>query len=370
MNERKGIFLKGVFNMKSQQRTLIVFISFILLCSIVFSNYVFASHSLQAQPNNPPLVEADLDGAKITLTLTGDQFKSTLSLSDVGLRNQPPGVTIATIVRTTNNQAEVTLSYNNSDFDVDYTNFQIGLRGSGVVYQTHGTFSNTMTIYANSVSMTASSVPNELYENTLNGSLIDLIVQEITFGNVSKNDFTLNNAPAGTSISSVRKHNDTEVTLTLQHDGTDFDSTYPNFSVTVSAAAVSIDSPVTSNSLPIYAINEVEGQQTFHATGQSYPTLIENAGYRVRDLQLFLNIELFTSKTVNRGQQVTFRYFIDIFNKNGSKIGHLGTINQPLSVTGDPSTKSAQIKNQQVALSSPLPNEYRIIVTIYDTTIN
>lgn len=66
-------------------------------------------------------------------------------------------------------------------------------------------------------------------------------------------NFTLNNAPAGTTISDVAYSNATHCTLVLAFDGTDFDEDVTDFSVTISGDELSEGVALTSNTLVIKA---------------------------------------------------------------------------------------------------------------------
>ncbi len=98
-----------------------------------------------------------------------------------------------------------------------------------------------------------------LSELTLNGAQVTVALSNTSFvdGTLSGANFTLNNAPSGTSINSVTYNSATNATVTLTFNGTDFDANVTNFSVTVAGSELTSGSPVTSNTLTITAVVEV-----------------------------------------------------------------------------------------------------------------
>ncbi|HKM93665.1 MAG TPA: T9SS type A sorting domain-containing protein [Prolixibacteraceae bacterium] len=100
----------------------------------------------------------------------------------------------------------------------------------------------------------SSSLALALSESNLSTSPITLTLANETFtASLQENHFNLNNTPTGTSINSVNRINDTEATINLNFDGTDFDTDITNFSITASADALSGTEPLTSNDLTITA---------------------------------------------------------------------------------------------------------------------
>ena len=113
--------------------------------------------------------------------------------------------------------------------------------------------STNFTINTGSSSVSLSSA-SSLTESNLNGAELTLALTSETFvASPVTSDFTLNNAPTGTSISGITRNSDTGATLTLAFNGTDFDSDIANFNVTAGAAALTGGNPLTSNSISIDA---------------------------------------------------------------------------------------------------------------------
>ena len=120
----------------------------------------------------------------------------------------------------------------------------------------------------NPVTATATITPTQtLEEVNLNGATVTYTLSDASFSDSSllASNFTLNNAPAGLSIQSASHVNPTTALITLAFTGTDFDSNYVDFSITVATAELSVDYPVTSNTATIHA--HVEGTATIALDG-------------------------------------------------------------------------------------------------------
>ncbi len=108
------------------------------------------------------------------------------------------------------------------------------------------------------------STPFSITESNLNGNVIDVTLSNETFLNYSTNptianplSFTLNNAPAGTSISSVQLTSATTAKITLLFNQTDFDENISNFSISISGSVLTSAVARTSNVLAITSLFEV-----------------------------------------------------------------------------------------------------------------
>ena len=64
------------------------------------------------------LTEDNLDGAVVTLTLTGDEFAATVAASQVSVAGLS-GVSVSSVTRDSGIQLSVTLAFDGTDFDVD-----------------------------------------------------------------------------------------------------------------------------------------------------------------------------------------------------------------------------------------------------------
>lgn len=120
------------------------------------------------------------------------------------------------------------------------------------------------------VTATAIITPSQtLEEINLAGSILTLTLSNATFTDATllAANFTLNNAPAGLSVASVSYVNASTARITLGFNGMDFDQNYPNFSVTVNSAELSVPYNVTSNAITIHA--HVEGTATLALEGSN-----------------------------------------------------------------------------------------------------
>ncbi|MDP8220006.1 MAG: lamin tail domain-containing protein [Candidatus Stygibacter frigidus] len=107
-----------------------------------------------------------------------------------------------------------------------------------------------------------------LTESNLDGAVISLLLENETFdAGLLSDHITLNNEPAGTSINSVLRTDDTHATASLIFDGTDFDSNITDFSITVLASGLAGTEPVSSNDLIITAVVEPDPELTISHTG-------------------------------------------------------------------------------------------------------
>jgi phosphodiesterase/alkaline phosphatase D-like protein len=98
-----------------------------------------------------------------------------------------------------------------------------------------------------------------LTEENLIGNSLEVTLSGTTFLNstLDASNFTLNGAPQGVTIGSISYTDATHCTVNLAYDGTDFDSSVANFSLTVKAAVLALGSDLTSGTLTITATIEV-----------------------------------------------------------------------------------------------------------------
>ncbi len=90
----------------------------------------------------------------------------------------------------------------------------------------------------------AAVTPATLTESTLDGATIAVQVTGTTFvAAPAVGDFTFTGAPVGTSIASLQRDSDSQVTLTLAFDGTDFD-TDATSTITIAAAPAPAADPL------------------------------------------------------------------------------------------------------------------------------
>lgn len=144
---------------------------------------------------------------------------------------------------------------------VDDTTIRIEHAGGGVdnviQYADKATLDADITSWGGDVAdaSVAISVDVPLTEAQLNGAVITVSLVNDTFDDdtLDTGNFTLNNAPTGTTVDSVEYVDEDTANVTLAFDGTNFDTDVTNFSITVDAAELTGTSNLTSNTLTIGA---------------------------------------------------------------------------------------------------------------------
>ena len=240
--------------------------------SVLTSNTLLTSNALTitavVEPATASIVadqdmtETNLDARSLTLSLSQTQFTSpsTLTPANFTLNNVPSGTTIESLANQTATSVVINLAFNGTDFDVD-KNMSVTVSGS-VLAVGSPVVSNTLTITAIVEPANATIVADQnMTETNLDARSLTLTLSQTSFSNpasLTSASFTLNNAPAGTSIESLTNRTSSSVVINLAFDGTDFD-TDKNMSVTISGAVLATGSPITSNSLTVTAIVEPAG---------------------------------------------------------------------------------------------------------------
>ncbi len=210
--------------------------------------------------NHAGLTESNLSGASIELSLTDEEFfDSGLTSQNFILNNAPPGLSVQSVTYNSSTTASLQLFFDNTDFDIDYTLFSISidaleLMGAGQVT------SNILYISSEQEVQTAQIQHAGLTEENLDGAsvIFSLIGDTFTDATIDVANFSLNGEPTGASINSITYINDTAVTIAIAYTGTDFDSDFLIFNISVSNAELVGSSGITSNSLNIVATNDTE----------------------------------------------------------------------------------------------------------------
>ncbi len=208
--------------------------------------------------NTTGMSEANLSGLVIPLSISHDQLAdANLSVSSIVLDNAPTGVGVASVSYVSNNELQVVLSYDGTDFDTDVTDFDIEILGSELVSGVNlVSASQTITAIVEAPAFTISN-PG-LNELNLNGAQVAVNLSNDTFvdESISLSELTLNNAPVGLSVNSFTYTDSVSGLITLSFDGTDFDTDITNFSISIGAVELTSAATLTSNNLIITAINE------------------------------------------------------------------------------------------------------------------
>ena len=105
-----------------------------------------------------------------------------------------------------------------------------------------------------------STSPSSLTETNLDTATVTVVLSGGTYdASLVIGDFSLNGAPAGTTINSVVRDGDNQATLTLAFDATDFD-TNASMSVTVETGGLVSGGPATTGTVTVTAV--IEGDTT------------------------------------------------------------------------------------------------------------
>ncbi len=191
-----------------------------------------ASLTITSMPNN--LKEDNLNNVAINLTLENETFlDANLEITNFTLQNAPNGLIINSVSYVDSKNAEVTLSFDGTDFDADISNFGLTVNATELT--------STSSLSATNLSITALeeklklTVPTPLKEDALDNAVVDITLENETFldANLEITNFTLQNAPNGLTINSVSYVDSKNAKVTLSFDGTDFDTDIYNFGIKV-----------------------------------------------------------------------------------------------------------------------------------------
>ena len=191
-----------------------------------------------------PLTEATLDGNVVTLRVTGGIYKDNWNVVNRNVKvSGIAGVTFSPFNLDIESDTEITveLDFDGTDFDANSTlTFTVELEamanytGPALTAQIPVT-ANTESVVATTVSpLTEASLDERLVTLALNGANYERSIFDIR-------DAVTVSGIAGVTVgtSGVRRVNDTEVTVELEFDGTDFD-TDRTLTFTVEADAIAV----------------------------------------------------------------------------------------------------------------------------------
>ncbi len=208
------------------------------------------------------LMESTLDTNHLTVDLTNELFRDAfLYYVNFDLNNAPEGLTIDSIEYIDTVSALIYLNFDGTDFNTDISGFSLTIDTTELVRSTAPLTSNALTITAVDETEMAIITPGtDLDESNLDSNYLILelkggvIFQDSMLDQVH---FMLNNGPSGLTIESVTFTDSAEAIIELAFDGTDFDSVYSDFYVTVDTMELFFSPfPVTSNSLTITYLME------------------------------------------------------------------------------------------------------------------
>ena len=189
-----------------------------------------------------PLTEATLDESVVTLTLRGKTYEqSRFTIRNAITISGISGVTIGTfgVDRVSDTQVTVELTFDGTDFDTDAT-LTVTVEAGAIAGYDGSAFTAQIPVTAGMESLAASTTA-PLTEATLDESVVTLTLSGRTYeqSSFSVRDAITISGIDGVSVGTfdVDRVSDTQVTVELTFDGTDFD-TDATLTVTVEAGAI------------------------------------------------------------------------------------------------------------------------------------
>jgi hypothetical protein len=187
------------------------------------------------------LDEKNLDLGVVVVELVNDQTTTTgnLDINDLALENFPAGTSIQSASSSgSRTRITINLAFNGTDFDTDDTNGQVRIKSSVLTWNKTSDLRTspgaiTITAALPSASVTGSSWLREFFLDTMS---LYLTLTEEAFDpakTLTTGHFGFLNAPGGLSIGGLADKTDTTITILLNFNGTDFDASYTNVSVTI-----------------------------------------------------------------------------------------------------------------------------------------
>ncbi len=208
-----------------------------------------------------PLTETTLDGSTVTLILTDAVFEQDISkIKEAVTVSGINGVTLDTITaqRISDTEITVELDYDDTDFDTDSTlTFSIA---TGAIANNIGEDITTEISVTTIKEGVSASVVSSLTETTLDGSTVTLTLTGAAY---EQDISTIREALKVSGISGVtldtttaQRISDTEITVELNYDDTDFDTNSAlTFSIATGAIANNIGEDITTE-IPVTALKE------------------------------------------------------------------------------------------------------------------
>ncbi len=252
-----------------------------------------------------PLTEATLDESVVTLTLSGRTYEqSSFTIRDAVTVSGIDGVTVGTfdIDRVSDSQITVELTFA-GDFDTDAT-LTFTVDAGAIAGYGGDAFTAQLPVTAGTESLVAST-DTPLTEATLHESVITLTLSGRVY---EQSSFSIRRAVTASGIDGVTvgtfdvdRVSDTEITVELTFDGTDFD-TDATLTFTVDAGAITgydgaaftaqlpvtagTESLVASTDAPLTEATLHESIVTLTLSGRTY----ERSSFRIRDAVMLSGI--------------------------------------------------------------------------------
>lgn len=246
------------------------------------------------------LYKSDNGGSDWSASGTGI---SNAIINCIAINSESPGVLYVgvkdgDVYRSTNNGSSWTeMDHVGVGFVYEIGALRLNPLDQEIIYALFGYGTTAAMIYKRLEDLTLPASPevaishSGLSESNLNGAIINLSLSDITFSDASldKQNFDLNNPPAGTSVNTVTYISSTEATISLSFNGTDFDVDVTNFSITVSSSELSGSLDLTSNEIAIVATVEPLSQENDILT-YSFPEQAGNAIIDAIKHQIFVTL--------------------------------------------------------------------------------
>ena len=219
------------------------------------------TESVDASPATP-LTEAILNGSVVTLTLSGGVYEARYTVGNNVTVSGIAGVTVNRfdVERVSDTQVVVELIFDGTDFDTDAAlTFTVepdavaGYNGAALIAQLP-----VIPVVEENPTVTAST-PQPLTEVTLDESVVTLTLNSGVYAQSSA-DISRAVQVAGLGVTfsrfNVARISDTQVTVPLTFDGTDFD-TDATLTFTIGADAIAnYNGPALSTGIPVTAVVE------------------------------------------------------------------------------------------------------------------
>ena len=210
------------------------------------------------------LTEGNLDEATLNIELSGDLFSDeTIDLENIVLNNAPSGLTAEDVTYIDAENIEVDLAFDGTDFDTDITDFSVTINAAELESGEEIT-TNTLDITSideiAAAEISVNSPLSELTEGNLDEATLNIELSGDLFSDetIDLENIVLNNAPSGLTVEDVTYIDAENIEVELAFDGTDFDTDITDFSVTINAAELESGEEITTNTLDITPLSEID----------------------------------------------------------------------------------------------------------------
>ena len=191
-----------------------------------------------------PLDETILNTSSLTLLLEGGEtfIDNTLPVDSFALAGAPTGTSITSLTGIDDTTATIVLAFDTTDFDIDH-NISIDISAGELTMTSSGVLSSS-SLLVQALQEAATMGDPSLNETALDDQSVVITLTDETFeAALESGNFVLGGTPgvdypSGLSIESVIRSNDTVAEVDLAFDGTDFDTEFTDFYITINAAAL------------------------------------------------------------------------------------------------------------------------------------